>query len=93
MMLQGTKWDVLQTVADIQQATFTEKVEDVEIAQEIDLDIRLVHSVLDDLAKEGDVRVERLKTLSGLAYSAFLTIQGQATLTEGQNLITENFER
>ena len=88
-MLQGTKWDVLQTVADIQQTTFAQEVEDIEIAQEIDLDIRLVRSALDDLAKEGDVKVGKTRTLSGLAYSAFLTIQGQVTLTASPNSIQE----
>jgi Mn-dependent DtxR family transcriptional regulator len=84
MMLQGTQWDVLQTIVDMQQATSGEEVEDIEIAEEIGLDIRLVRSALRDLAKEGDVKLKKSKTLSGLAYSAFLTNQGQATLIDSQ---------
>lgn len=88
-MLQGTKWDVLQTVADIRQVTSVEEVEDIEIAQEADLDIRLVRNNLDALARQGYVKVEKLKTLSGLAYSVFLTPQGQAVLAESQSPVIE----
>ena len=89
MNLQGTQLDVLQTIADIQQATFTEDIEDLEIAEEADLDIRLVRNALDALANEGYVKVEKIKTLSGLAYSAFLRSQGKIALVESQSLMIE----
>ena len=82
MMLQGTQWDVLQTIADIQQVTCAEEVEDVEIAEEADLDIRLVRNTLDALARRREVKLEKTRTLFGVAYSAFLTRQGKAALIE-----------
>ena len=88
MMLQGTQWDVLQTIADIQHVTSAEEIEDIEIAEEADLDIRLVRNALDALARQEYVKLEKMKTLSGLAYSAFLTKHGNAVLAENQSSIT-----
>lgn len=89
MMLQGTQLHVLQTIDDIEQVTSVAEVEDLEIADEIDMDIRLVRNALDVLAKAGYIYLEKIKTFSGVAYSAFLTSQGKATLAESRSLISE----
>ena len=89
MKVQGTQLDVLQVIADIQEATSAAEVEDVQIAEEIDLDISVVRRALDALAKAGDVHLEKVETLSGMAYSAALTSQGKATLKKGPSLVPE----
>jgi Mn-dependent DtxR family transcriptional regulator len=86
MTLQGTQLDVLQTIADIQQATSAAEIEDMQIAEELDLDIRLVRSALDALAKTGHIELEKLDTLSGMAYNVLLTSQGEATLAESHRV-------
>lgn len=89
MKVQGTQLDVLQVIADIQEATSAAEVEDVQIAEEIDLDISVVRRALDALAKAGDVHLEKVETLSGMAYSAALTSQGKGTLKKGPSMVPE----
>jgi predicted transcriptional regulator len=89
MAVQGTQLKVLETIADIQEAISAEEVEDTQIAEEIDLDIGMVRSALDMLAQAGYVKLEKTNTLSGMAYSAFLTNQGNRVLQEGRGMVSE----
>ena len=89
MTAQGTQLEVLKTIADIQEATFIEEIEDLRIAEEIDLDVRVVRSALDALSQAGYVELEKVKTLSGIAYNAFLTEQGELALRESRSLMSE----
>jgi DNA-binding MarR family transcriptional regulator len=89
MTVQGTQLEVLETIATIQEAAFAEEIEDIQIAEEIDLDIRIVRNALDALAKAGYVNLEKVETLSGMAYSVFLTNQGELALRESRGLISE----
>jgi Mn-dependent DtxR family transcriptional regulator len=86
MTVQGTQLDILRTMADIQQATSMEEIEDMEIAEELGLDIRLVRSALEALTKAGYVELKKLDTLSGMAYNAFLTNQGEAWAAESHRV-------
>ena len=89
MTLQGIQLEVLQTVATILEATSAQEVEDSQIAEEIEMDINLVRNSLKALAEAGHVRLEKMETLSGLAYNAFLTSKGETTLEESRHLASE----
>jgi Mn-dependent DtxR family transcriptional regulator len=89
MTVQGIQLDVLQTIAEIQEITSSEEVEDAQIAEEIDLDISIVRSALVALAKSGYVELEKGETLSGIAYNTFLTSQGKIALRESRSLMSD----
>jgi Mn-dependent DtxR family transcriptional regulator len=82
MALQGTQLDVLQTIADLQETNPFEEIEDVQIAEELELEVGVVKSLLNTLADKGYVRLEKLDTLVGVGYNASLTSQGEAALEE-----------
>ena len=93
MTVQGTQLNVLQTIVDIQKTTDSEEVEDVQIAEEIDLDINLVRSALSSLAKAGHVKLEKVETLSGMVYNTFYTKQGKAALEESRRTVSKRLAR
>jgi predicted ArsR family transcriptional regulator len=92
MTIQGMQLDVLQTLVDIQIATSLEEVEDVQVAEEIDLDLNLVRSALDALAADGYVQMDKVETLSGMAYSVFATDKGRTALNESQGRVSERLK-
>lgn len=93
MKVQGTQLDVLQAIVDIQKITSSKEVEDVQIAEEIDLDINLVRRALDALAEAGYVKLEKVETLSGMVYNAFHTKQGEATLENSHRMVSDRLAR
>jgi DNA-binding transcriptional ArsR family regulator len=90
MTVQGTRLEILNTMGDIQEATSTEEIEAIQIAEEMNQGIRIVRSALDALAKAGYVKLEKVERLSGMAYSVFLTHQGELALKESRSLISES---
>ncbi|MBI1880432.1 MAG: hypothetical protein HYR94_19820 [Chloroflexi bacterium] len=84
MTVQGTHLDMLQAIADIQRVMTSNEVEDVQIAEEIGLDVGLVRGALRALAEMGYIKLETVKTNSGLAYRASLTPDGAMTLDESR---------
>jgi Mn-dependent DtxR family transcriptional regulator len=84
MTLQGTLWDVLQAIADIQEVFSIETVEDTQIAEEVELDVNIVRRSLKDLAEAGYVELETEETLSNLKYNACLTEKGKTVLVENR---------
>lgn len=93
MKVQGTQLDVLRAIVDIQKITSAEEVEDIQIAEEIDLDINLVRNALDTLAEAGYVRLEKVETLSGMVYNTFHTKQGKAALEESLRMVSDRLAR
>ncbi|HEX9923555.1 MAG TPA: hypothetical protein VGD99_12935 [Anaerolineae bacterium] len=88
-MIQGIQRKVLETMADIEQVTSVAEVEDVEIADEMGLDIRLIRTTLDVLEKAGYIHLEKVKTITGPAYSAFLTSQGKGAVADSRSPMSE----
>jgi hypothetical protein len=84
MTVRGTQLDVLQAIADIQGVMTSNRVEDSQIAAEINLDVRLVRGTLRTLAEMGYIKLEVVKTNPGLAYSASLMPDGATTLDESR---------
>lgn len=82
MLVEGTRYSVLRAVAEIQQATSLESVEDVELAEKVDLDLSLIRSALNDLAQAGYLELEKTWTLSGLSYQVAMTPEGRTALQE-----------
>jgi hypothetical protein len=82
MLVEGTRRSVLQAVADIQATTALKEVEDVDLAEKIELDLSLVRSALNDLAQAGYLVLAKTDLLAGLSYSAALTPEGRAALQE-----------
>ena len=82
MLVEGTRYSVLRAVADIQNTTSLEAVEDVELAEKVDLDLSLIRSALNDLAQAGYLELEKTKTLSGLRYRVAMTPEGRTALQE-----------
>jgi hypothetical protein len=80
---------VLQTMADIEHVTSAAEVEDIEIADETGLDIRLIRTTLDVLENAGYIQLEKVKTIAGLAYSAILTGQGKAAVSDSRSPMSE----
>ena len=93
MKVQGTQLDVLQAIVDIQKTTSSEELEDAQIAEEVDLDINLVRSALEALAKAGHVKLEKVETLSGIVYNTFHTKQGKAALEESHKAVSKRLTR
>lgn len=93
MTLQGIQLDVLQTLADIQAVTSLAEVEDMQLAEEVELDLTIVRSLLDTLATAGHVQLERVETLAGIAYSASATGKGRAILAESQRQVSERLQQ
>jgi DNA-binding MarR family transcriptional regulator len=88
-MIQGMQRKVLETIADIEHVTCVAEVEDVEIADETGLDIRLIRTTLDILEKAGYINLEKVKTIAGPAYSAFLTGQGKGAVADNRSPMSE----
>ena len=86
MKLQANQRDVLQTIVAIQGDTDIEEVEDSQIAEEMDVALNLVRNALKSLEEDGYVRLEKIDTLSGTAYSAVATSQGRAALGDKESL-------
>lgn len=82
MVVEGTRYSLLRAVADIQHTTSLESVEDVELAEKVDLDLSLIRGALNDLAQAGYLELEKIWTLSGLSYQVALTFEGRAALQE-----------
>lgn len=80
MALQGTQLNMLQTIADVQESTSFDAVEDVQLAEEVGLDMNVVKSTLNSLAEAGYIHLEKVETLLGIGYTASLTPQGRAIL-------------
>jgi DNA-binding MarR family transcriptional regulator len=79
--LQGTQLNMLQTIADIQESTSLDAVEDIQLVEEVGLDMGVVKSTLNSLAEAGYVHLEKVETLMGMGYAVSLTPQGRAILT------------
>ena len=92
MTIQGMQLDILQTLVDIQTATSLDEIEDVQIAEEIDLDLNMVRSSLDSLAVDGYVQLDKVETLGGMAYTAFATDKGRTVLNESQGRVSERLK-
>ena len=82
MFVEGTRHSVLRAVVDMQDTTSLEAVEDVELAEKVDLDLSLIRSALKDLAEAGYLELEKERTLSGFSYRAAMTPEGRAALQE-----------
>jgi Fe2+ or Zn2+ uptake regulation protein len=93
MTIQGIQLDILQTLVDIQTAISLDEVEDVQLAEEADLDLNIVRSSLDTLAKDGYVQLDKIEMLAGTAYSAFATDTGRTVLEESQRRVSERLQR
>jgi hypothetical protein len=82
MALQGTQLDILDAIADIQEETDLDMIEDLEIAEECDLAVNLVQSSLRTLAEQGYIRLEKIDRLSGVGYAVSLTPAGREALED-----------
>jgi len=80
MTLQGTQLDILDAIADIQEETDMDMVEDLEIAEEVDLSVNLLQNSLRTLAEQGYIRLEKIDRLSGTGYAVSLTPAGREVL-------------
>jgi DNA-binding MarR family transcriptional regulator len=80
MSLQGTQLEILDAIADIQEMASTDTVDDMEIAEEVDLEVKIVHNTLRMLAEQGYVQLERIDRLSGVGYAVSLTPAGREIL-------------
>ncbi len=82
MTVQGTKRDVLHTIADIQKALSVQQVEDTQIAEEIELNPQIIRNLLQDLAEEEYIKLNTFDTLAGTVYDVALTTKGKKFLEE-----------
>jgi DNA-binding transcriptional ArsR family regulator len=87
MLVEGTRHSILRAVADIQDRSSLEAVEDVELAEVVDMDLSLVRSALNDLAEAGYLELEKTRTLSGLCYRAAMMPEGRTALQEANQKV------
>lgn len=81
-MVSKTQLDMLEVIADIQHANSIQTVEDTQIAEKADLELSLVHQLLQTLAEEGYVRLGRVERLSGKGYTVSLSSEGNALVQD-----------
>jgi hypothetical protein len=55
-------------------------VEDLEIAEEVELEVKMVQNSLRTLAEQGYIRLEKIDRLAGVGYAASLTPAGREAL-------------
>jgi DNA-binding IclR family transcriptional regulator len=89
MTLQGIQLDILQTLVNIQAATSLDEVEDVYLAEEVEIDLNVVRSLLETLAQGGYVQLDRTETITGMVYSATATSMGRVTVADSQRQVSE----
>jgi Mn-dependent DtxR family transcriptional regulator len=81
-MVSKMQLDILEAIADIQHATSMQTVEDTQIAEELDLELSLVHQFLQTLAKEDYIRLDKVKRLSGKGYTVSLLAEGNVLVQD-----------
>ena len=81
-MVSKTQLDILEVVADIQHINSIQTVEDTQIAEELDLELSLVHQLLQTLAKDGYVQLDKVNRLSGNGYTVSLLPEGSALVQD-----------
>lgn len=81
MQVRGTQRNILKTIAKLQEQISSSQVEDLEIAEAIELDVNAIQLSLEFMERDGYVELERIERLAGTGYAASLTEQGRQTLS------------
>lgn len=80
LTIEGTQMDVLKAIGDIQDKAAIDTVEDIQLAEAVELDVNMVKKTLENLESEGYVKLDEVETLSGAKYIISLTSKGEAVL-------------
>ena len=83
-VLTDAQLDILRTIADLNGDDSAPLIEDVQVAEAVELPVNAVQLSLEFLAEEGYVFLERIERLSGKGYNIALTEEGREAIDKNE---------